>query len=297
MSAQFGIGTVVDYAGSRWRVERALGVEAVLLRSDTGVEVSADPLKIQRPEIAMMAGPSQPRVDELRYNEADWAEATRRRDLLATLASKPSRTTADVAAAATSLGVTPRRVWGLLRRFQVHGNEITRLLPARRGARARRLSADREAIIRQAIDQHYAKQTRPGMQSLVNEVAGRCEAAGLTPPSAKAVKARVRERDQAWLVRRREGAGKARSLALLTGSHPGADAPRERVQVDSTPCDIRLVRERERTVIGRPTLTLAIDIYSRAILGFSVSLQGASTVTVAICLVHACLPPPAIPPA
>ena len=290
MPPQFGVGTLVDYAGARWRVQRALGVEAVLLRSDTGEGVSADPLKIQLPEISMMTGPSQPRVDELRYSEADWAEATRRRDLLATLASKPSRTAADVAAAATSLGISPRRVWGLLRRLQVRGSEITWFLPARQGARAKRLSAGREAIIQQAIDQHYAKPTRPSLQSLANEVAGRCKASGLAPPSAKAVKARVRDRDQVWLARRREGSGKARSLALLTGAHPGADAPWDRVQIDSTPCDIRLVREQDRTVIGRPTITFAIDIYSRVIPGFSVSLQGASTLTVATCLAHACLP-------
>jgi len=290
MPPQFGVGTLVDYAGARWRVQRALGVEAVLLRSDTGEGVSADPLKIQLPEISMMTGPSQPRVDELRYSEADWAEATRRRDLLATLASKPSRTAADVAAAATSLGISPRRVWGLLRRLQVRGSEITWFLPARQGARAKRLSAGREAIIQQAIDQHYAKPTRPSLQSLANEVAGRCKASGLAPPSAKAVKARVRDRDQVWLARRREGSGKARSLALLTGAHPGADAPWDRVQIDSTPCDIRLVREQDRTVIGRPTITFAIDIYSRVIPGYSVSLQGASTLTVATCLAHACLP-------
>lgn len=297
MSPQFGVGTLVDYAGARWRVQRALGVEAVLLRSDTGMEVSADPLQIRLPEISVATGPSLPRVDELRYSEADWTEATRRRDLLATLAAKSSRTTADVAAAAASLGVTPRRVWGLLRRLQLHGDEITPFLPAHRRARAKRLSASREAIIQQAIDQHYAKRTRPSLQSLADEVAGRCKAAGLAPPSVKAVKARVRDRDQVWLVRRREGSRKARSLALLTGAHPGADAPWERVQIDSTPCDIRLVREQERTVIGRPTLTFAIDIYSRVILGFSVSLQSASTLTVALCLAQACLPPPAIPPA
>ncbi len=291
MSSRFVRGSVVEYAGVRWRVQRALGVEAVLLRSEAGEEVSADPLKIRLPDEATTpSDASSPLVDELRYSDADWTEATRRRDLLATLASKPARTTADVAAAATTLGVTPRTVWTLLRRLQLHGNEIAPFLPTRRGARAKRLSASREAIIQQAIDQHYAKPTRPSLQSLANEIAGRCKAAGLAPPAVKTVKARVRARDQVWLVRRREGAGKARSLGLLIGAHPGATAPWERVQIDSTPCDIRLVREVERTVIGRPTVTFAIDIYSRTILGFSVSLQSASTVTVATCLAHACLP-------
>src|SRR5271157_5577283 len=115
MSPQFAIGTLVEYAGIRWRVQRALGVEAVLLRSDTGEEVSADPLKIRLPEVSAPIRPARHVVDELRYSDADWAEATRRRDLLAALASKTPRTTADVAAAATCLGVGPRRVWGLLR--------------------------------------------------------------------------------------------------------------------------------------------------------------------------------------
>ena len=41
---------------------------------------------------------------------------------------------------------------------------------------------------------------------------------------------------------------------MLTGADAGATAPWERVQMDSTPCDIRLVREHDRTVIGRPNV-------------------------------------------
>jgi hypothetical protein len=50
-----------------------------------------------------------------------------------------------------------------------------------------RLSAGIEAVIQQAIDQHYAKPSRPDLQSLVREVAGRCKAADLPSPSAKAI--------------------------------------------------------------------------------------------------------------
>ena len=80
---------MVEYAGARWRVQRALGVDAVLLRSEAGDEISADPLLIRLPEATTPTGASPPLVDELRYTDADWTEATRRRDLLATLASKP----------------------------------------------------------------------------------------------------------------------------------------------------------------------------------------------------------------
>jgi putative transposase len=118
----------------------------------------------------------------------------------------------------------------------------------------------------------------------------RCAAAGLTPPSYKAVQRRVLYRDRQWLTRRREGERRARSMRLLTGAHPGASAPWARVQIDSTPCDLCLVSELDRRAIGRPTVTFALDLYSRVVLGFSVSLQAASTVTTASCLAHACLP-------
>ncbi len=108
-------------------------------------------------------------------------------------------------------------------------------------------------MIAQAIEQHYAQPSRPSLLSLSREVDLRCTAGGLTPPSYKAVQVRVQQRNRQWLARRREGNGKARSMRLLTGAHPGAAAPWARVQIDSTPCDLCLVRELDRTLIGRPS--------------------------------------------
>lgn len=280
----------VEYGGTHWQVLRVLDAESVLLRSETGEELAVDPLELRWPEpVQLLTGRSPRLAEELCYNDAAWAEATRRHDLLLALASGP-RTTANVIAAAGTLGITPRRIWALLRQFRMGSGDVGQFLPARHAPRSKRLRMGIEAIVQQAIDQHYAQQSRPSLTSLADEIAGRCKAAGLPAPSDKAIRARVRARDQVWLVRRREGWRKARSLRLLTGADAGATAPWERVQMDSTPCDIRLVREHDRTVIGRPNVTFAIDVYSRTILGFSVSLQSASTVTVATCLAQACLP-------
>jgi putative transposase len=46
--------------------------------------------------------------------------------------------------------------------------------------------------------------------------------------------------------------------------------PLESVQIDHTLADIRVVEERDREAIGRPWLTLAIDVLCRAVLGFYV---------------------------
>jgi putative transposase len=283
------LGIEVDYAGKRWRVQRILGPDAVLLANDTGEVTSADPVRIVLwPEISI--APPDRVTNERRYSEDEWAKAIGRRDILVGLARRRDRSSADIADAAKALGIKRRRVFGLLQNLDTAGGDVAIFLPKRGASRSKRLEPATEAIIALAIDQHYATASRPSLLSLHRTVSGRCTAAGFAGPSYRSVQDRVRGRDQAWLTRRREGPKAARALRLLIGAHPGAAAPWERVQIDSTPCDIRLVREVDRAVIGRPNFTIAVDVYSRVIPGFSVSLESASTITVATCLAHACLP-------
>src|SRR5438046_2968492 len=103
MPPSFSPGIAVEYARARWRVLRVLGAESVLLGSDTGEEVAADPLKIRLPDGRSPTTPRHPSLDEPHYSEADWSKAERRRDVLVGLVSQP-RATAHVSAAAESLG-------------------------------------------------------------------------------------------------------------------------------------------------------------------------------------------------
>lgn len=282
-------GVEVDYAGQRWRIHRALGPDAVLLRNAAGEIISAEPARIDlSPELRLTPPTRVP--DERCFSDAQWATAACRHELLTELAGNSSRSRGQVDEVATELGIKRRRVYALLAGLQSGKQDVAAFLPRQGNRRAGRLDVIAETVIAQAIDQHYAQANRPTMSSLHRTVADRCAAAGVPVPSSRAVQSRVRARDQAWLTRRRHGPKAARALRLLTGAHPGASAPWERVQIDSTPCDIRLVREVDRTVTGRPNFTIAIDLYSRVVPGFSVSLEAASTVTVATCLAHACLP-------
>lgn len=288
MENRITAGVVVEHGGTRWRIERPLGADAVLLRNDAGEVVSTSPSTLRFPS-SPQGQQAARRVDELQYTEVEWAEAAKRRAVLTCLAGLSSRARDDVERAARELGIKRRRVFELLRLAQ-SGCGIEAFLPMRVATRAKRLDKAVEAIIAQAIQQHYAQPKRPSMQSLHREVAGLCDTAKLAVPSIHTIGARVRTSDQARLVRQRRGLQAGRAARLLTGSHPGSQAPWHRVQIDSTPCDILLVNADNRQVIGRPNVTFAIDVFSRAVLGFSVSLEAASTLTVATCLAHACLP-------
>ncbi|KJB89831.1 hypothetical protein N826_15540, partial [Skermanella aerolata KACC 11604] len=51
--------------------------------------------------------------------------------------------------------------------------------------------------------------------------------------------------------------------------------------------DLMIVDETHRKPIGRPTGTFALDLFSRVIPGFALTLEPPSTLTSALCLAHA----------
>jgi putative transposase len=86
---------------------------------------------------------------------------------------------------------------------------------------------------------------------------------------------------------RRHGAAAARALKPVAGAFPQTSEPWEEVHLDSTPMDLMIVDETHRKPIGRPTGTFALDLFSRVIPGFALTLEPPSTLTSALCLAHA----------
>ncbi|WP_084534256.1 hypothetical protein [Paraburkholderia dilworthii] len=68
-----------------------------------------------------------------------------------------------------------------------------------------------------------------------------------------------------------------------------AKYPLEIVQVDHTQADVLLVSEYDRRVIGRPWLTIALDVATRCVLSFYVSMDRPGAATVGLLLTRAAL--------
>jgi transposase InsO family protein len=87
--------------------------------------------------------------------------------------------------------------------------------------------------------------------------------------------------DRRLAMQKREGSKRARDrLGLVGVSTLRADLPLEIVQIDHTLVDVSVVDREHRLSIGRPWLTLAIDIATRAVVGFSVSFENPSVLSV-----------------
>lgn len=86
--------------------------------------------------------------------------------------------------------------------------------------------------------------------------------------SREQVRQIVKGTDAYELLLRRYGRQAADNELGGRGAGVQTTRPLERVEIDHTLCDVHLVDERTGKRIGRPWLTLVVDHYSGAILGY-----------------------------
>lgn len=223
------------------------------------------------------------------YEGADpgvWAAAQRTAEVLSKLPDRPSE--AAIGAAMEALGVSRPTLYRWLKRFRQTGR-TSALLPRHRGPQKGMMPLPPEVltIVEGHFQDFYATRRRPTRTRLWREVAADCRRQGLVVPSIRRLGRWLATQDQADLLRRREGKDKSEPVFLATPGTLTADAPLDIVEIDHTKVDVTIVDPATRQPIGRPTLTLAIDVNTRMAMGFHLSLEAPSLTAVALCLTHA----------
>jgi putative transposase len=264
-------------------------------RADSGWELRGP----SRSPVAELRGvPSLPtveldrRADRLRIvDTANWSVAQERENIIRDAMNGVGATTALVDAAAKALGLSPRSVRRLVVKYKASA-QTTSLVAYPRGPNKarRRLGAERERVIDAAIDKRYLVRPRTPMEEVYKEVVRRCRIKNWLVPARNTVLKRIRALDARLVARRRLGAKSAESVALSTPGMLEATEALELVQIDHTLADVMIVDSHHRRSIGRPWLSLAVDVATRAVLGFHVGLEAPSDLAVALCIEHAVLP-------
>jgi putative transposase len=85
-------------------------------------------------------------------------------------------------------------------------------------------------------------------------------------------------------------AAKLRDRSRLVKASYAVERALSVVQVDHTVADVFIVDPSSRKCIGRPTLTVAVDVATRCICGVCLSLESPSSLQVALCLENAVAP-------
>jgi putative transposase len=218
-----------------------------------------------------------------------WDEACRREDAIRDLLSRHPEALKgrDVADLAWELGLSRATVYRMINLFRA-GGTMTSLMDRTRGRPAgyRTLDKRREEIIKQTIASFYLKPTRPPFSRLLRQVQTNCIMVGCKPPNWRTVKARVDDIDLQERGRRRGETDVVKATTATPGEYR-ATRPLEIVQIDHTKVDVFVVDEQTREPIGRPWLTLALDVFTRMVTGFYLTMEAPSRLSTSLCLLHA----------
>lgn len=153
-----------------------------------------------------------------------------------------------------------------------------------------RLDYNTEQIIQSVIQNYFLTKQRPSAQAVINKINIECKNQNITPPSKNTIRNRIHKITEYERLKKQGNKSLARTKFVATPGTYVADYPLQVIQIDHTPVDIILVDDKERKPIGRPWITLAIDIYSRMIVGYYLSLNAPSATSVAMCVTNTVLP-------
>lgn len=220
-----------------------------------------------------------------------WRSVEKREPVVRQLAALDCITDADMRAAMGELGLGRARIYTLVRRYRSN-SVATSLLNEQPGPRpgTSKLRAEVDELIEELIDRAYLTRQKPTVSALCRAIAHECMTKNLTAPSRAAITARLKRRKTATAFRLREGSKAANARFRPSVKSFEADYPLHIVQIDHTKVDQFVVDEHTRKPIGRPWLTIAIDVASRMVAGFYLTFESPSAVSVAMTLRHAVAP-------
>lgn len=286
------IGNYVVHDTIVYRISEVLDFESIIgVSVDTG---KSKPLRIKElTPFEENGGPSGSiGLDQQAIADKDWQVAEQRYLAIKPLLNQSFISKSDFEARAKEVKASTATLYRWLSRFKAYG-VVSALVPRKRGWKEgnKRITGAIELIIDAAIKSVYLTQQRSRVHKTVEEVRRVCELRGIAAPAGNTIRERIKAIPEKVRLRSRGEAEKAKNKYSATpGRFPNADAPLLVVQIDHTPLDIILVDDEYRLPIGRPWITLAIDVYSRMVTGYYVSFDPPSETSVAMCVAHSICP-------
>jgi putative transposase len=262
------------------------------IRDATTNEVRDVPVATLRGLLLLPASELDARLErQLTIDPDDWSLAKRREEVIREALTGDGSTKERIRVAAETLGVSSRVIYRLIARYRLSA-QTTSLVPQLRGPnkKHRRLGTARERLIDEAIERRNLARPRTPMEEVYRMVRQRCGELDIPAPARGSVLSRIRAFDARHVARRRLGPKVPQSIARSTPGALGVRDALELIQIDHTLADVIVVDSSFRKPIGRPWLSIAVDVATRCVLGVHVGLEAPSSLAVALCIEHACLP-------
>jgi putative transposase len=223
------------------------------------------------------------------FSDDDWATMEQRLMCIQPLINGATRE--EIEEHAKELNVHFTTLYRWLRGYKSTGS-VTGLLSQKRGRKKGTvfIEQDIEKIIQNVIETDYLTIHKPSIKSVINKVKIKCIENNLTFPSNNTIRNRISKLSQYQILKQQGNKALANDTYKPAPNKYSADYPLQVVQIDHTKVDLIILDDKYRKPIGRPWLTLAIDVYSRMIVGYYLSLEAPSGTSVGMCLVNSILP-------
>ena len=224
----------------------------------------------------------------IRLSDQMWSEARRRAEIIAPIAKHKNVSISIAKEAAQKLGLSERTIYNLVKLWKETGGSVPALAPRTSdgGRGGTRISKDIESIISIAIAETYLTRQKCSVSVLMRTVKERCRKSNLAPPALNTIRSRINRLKSDYVLQKRQGKDASNHLKPLEGHFPETNGVLDVVQIDHTLVDLIIVDLHTRLPIGRLWITVAIDVYSRCIIGFCLTLEPPSAVSVGLCLAH-----------
>ena len=289
-----GTGDIAAFAsGTHWLldnqvvlIERIEGLRALVRILESGV-LDSVPLVDLQP--TPPSGDAHEKLKPLNeYDDETWEEANRLQVVFDEFLSSP-QSRADKKAMYHRIGRNNTTVRKKLRAYRASRSFIA-LLPRKKGPQegASYLSYQVDRLIDEHLNDLLASMPGGNEVEFTPAIQNAAIALGLRPPSESSVRRRLAKKKTRLVL---SDPDERHELHIRTkpvrGSTSEGIGPLEQVQVDHTVVDAHIVDDRYRSPMGRPVLTILIDVCTRVILGMLLSLEAPSRLSVALALDHA----------
>lgn len=283
-------GCRVVYHGMLGVLEEFVRHDSALVRLEEGGGI----VEVPRAALIALAAPDKTlgktelnRIDPVAWKQAE-ARAQAVREVMECLEGR----TQLARRKARELHLSERQFWRMLADYQRHrmvSAMITKVGGRRVGTTI--LDAEVEHIIAKRYESDYLQRERPTIKALFERIAADCRQVGRKPPTQATVRRRVARLAGRVALLKREGSKHAKYHYDPMPGHVEVSRRLERVEIDHTPLDMFALSDDVLCAyVGRPWLTVAIDVYTRCVLGIHIGFEPPSALSVALCLTHAVLP-------
>ncbi|MDR2234682.1 MAG: DDE-type integrase/transposase/recombinase [Chryseobacterium sp.] len=228
--------------------------------------------------------------DMLDFTDKEWKKAQERFQIIRPVLENRGDLKI-VERAAKEAKVDKATIYRWISRYEQTGSIGSILGKKKNGGRGKsRLSPEQEEIIKKCITEIYLTSLRKSINYLIRAIAFECNKLGIQMPHSTTIRRRINEISEEEKVKQRYGKKVSdNKFRPIRGNFPHAHYPLSVVQIDHTPVDIILVDEIFRQPFNKPYLTVAIDVYSRMILGINISFDPPGAMGTGLCISNAIL--------